>query len=92
METKYIRIKENTHDKSNYIKIHFHYDLGGYNYFTHKEKPRGYYLTVYPVERSIRFAGYPWRQEERANNAPKTRTRPLCLKRSRAEWTKAARN
>jgi hypothetical protein len=49
--TKYIKIIENNHDKSNFIKIAFYYDLGGYNCFTHREKPRGYYLTVYPVER-----------------------------------------
>lgn len=52
METKkYIRIAENNHDKCNYIKVYFDYDLGGYNYFTHRQKPRGYYLTVVPVER-----------------------------------------
>ena len=52
ISTKYIKIKENNHDKSNYIKIVFNYQLGGYNYFTYQEKPRGYYITVYPVEKN----------------------------------------
>lgn len=49
--TKYIRIINNDHDKSNYIKISFHYDIGGANCFTGREKRRGYYLTVVPVTR-----------------------------------------
>lgn len=56
--TKYIKITENTRDKCNFIKIYFHYDLGGYNYFTHRTKPRGYYLTVLPVERGGRLEGF----------------------------------
>lgn len=48
---KYLKINENTHDKSTHIKICFCYDLGGMNYFTGREKKRGYYLTVYPVEK-----------------------------------------
>lgn len=48
---KYIEIIENHHDKSNFIKLDFHYELGGYNCFTGKEKKRGYYLTIVPVER-----------------------------------------
>ena len=51
ISTKYIRITRNDHDKSNYIKIEFNYDIGGYNCFTGKAKPRGYYLVVYPVVR-----------------------------------------
>ena len=30
----------------NYIKATLHYDLGGYNLFTYKSYPRGYYLGV----------------------------------------------
>ena len=48
---KYIKIAENNHDKSNYIRITFDYDVGGYNYFTHRPKPRGYYLILCPVEK-----------------------------------------
>jgi hypothetical protein len=56
--TKYIKITGNNHDKSNFIKICFRYDLGGYNYFTYEVKPRGYYLTVYPVERGRGMEGF----------------------------------
>ncbi len=52
--TKYIKIIENKKDHNNNLKITFYYDLGGFNYFTHKEKPRGYYLSIAPVERSER--------------------------------------
>ena len=51
---KYIKIKENNHDSSTHIKITFCYDIGGMNYFTGREKPRGYYLHAFPVERSAR--------------------------------------
>lgn len=55
---KYITIKENNHDKSNFIKIYVHYDLGGMNYFTGREKKRGYYITVLPVERGGNLEGF----------------------------------
>jgi hypothetical protein len=49
---KYIAIKENKTDHNNFISVRVIYDLGGYNVFTYKEKPRGYYISVSPVERS----------------------------------------
>lgn len=52
--TKYIKIMENNNDHNNNLKISFYYDLGGYNYFTHEEKQRGYYVSVTPVEYSER--------------------------------------
>lgn len=55
---KYIAIKENNHDKSNFIKIYVDYDLGGMNYFTGREKKRGYYITVLPVERGGNMEGF----------------------------------
>lgn len=55
---KYIKITENNHDKSNFIRISFGYDLGGMNYFTGRIKPRGYYLTVCPVERGNGMEGF----------------------------------
>lgn len=55
---KYIAIKENNHDKSNFIKIYVDYDLGGMNYFTGREKKRGYYITVLPVERGGNLEGF----------------------------------
>jgi hypothetical protein len=51
---KYIDIIENKHDNNNALSVRVYYDLGGYNMFTHKEKPRGYYISVTPVERSER--------------------------------------
>ena len=37
--------------KDQYIKVELYYDLGGMNYFTYKTEPRGYYVSVCPVER-----------------------------------------
>lgn len=56
-EAKYIKIIENPKDKNNYLEITFYYDLGGYNFGTGKPKPRGYYLRVTPVEKSITASG-----------------------------------
>ena len=56
--TNYIAIKENNHDKSNYIKSYVYYDLGGMNYFTGREKKRGYYITVLPVEKGGHMEGF----------------------------------
>ena len=49
---KYIAIKENRTGKENFLRVSVYYDLGGYNFFTHKEKKRGYYISVAPVELS----------------------------------------
>lgn len=35
--------------KMNNLEVTFTYDIGGMNYFTYKETPRGYYLIVSPV-------------------------------------------
>lgn len=51
MKTEYIKIIENNHDKSTHIRVDFYYDLGSINHFTYREKPRGYYITVFPVEK-----------------------------------------
>lgn len=32
------------------LKIHVYYHLGGMNYFTSKVDPRGYYVSITPVE------------------------------------------
>lgn len=34
-----------------FVKVETYYSLGGMNYFTYKVEPRGYYLSVTPVER-----------------------------------------
>ena len=42
----------------NYIRIDFEYSKGGYNYFTYREEPRGYYIHVSPVYRSGNMETY----------------------------------
>ena len=52
---KYIAIENSDHN-ANFLKIELSYNLGGYNVFTYKEEPRGYYLNVSPVHRENRGA------------------------------------
>ena len=40
-----------------HLRIDLYYDLGGFNGFTYRNDPRGYYLSVTPVERCDR-GGY----------------------------------
>jgi hypothetical protein len=54
INTKYIEILENERDNNNCIEVTFGYDLGGFSYATYKERPRGYYLRVLPMERKQR--------------------------------------
>ena len=53
---KYIELK-NTNRNATHLKIELYYSLGGYNVFTHKTEPRGYYLSVSPVSRSVTTYG-----------------------------------
>lgn len=46
-----------TSAENGFIKLEVYYDLGGYSYATYREKPRGYYVGVIPVEREDR-GGY----------------------------------
>ena len=46
----YYKVKENPTGYT-HLRVDFSYDLGGYNYFTGKQHPRGYYLTVMPVSK-----------------------------------------
>lgn len=46
---KYIKVMENPM-RVTHLRIETHYDLGGYNVFNGKDEPRGYYLSVRPVE------------------------------------------
>lgn len=34
-----------------HLKVEFYYHLGGMNYFTYKNEPRGYYISISPIER-----------------------------------------
>lgn len=51
---KNIKITNNNTDHNTHVKIRIYYDLGGYNYFTYREKQRGYYISVAPCERANR--------------------------------------
>lgn len=44
-------IKVSGSEKTNYLRIDLDYSKGGYNYFTYKNEPRGYYIHVSPVNR-----------------------------------------
>lgn len=46
---KYIKVKAND-KRVNNIKVEIKYSLGGINYATYRNEPRGYYLFVTPVE------------------------------------------
>ena len=37
-----------------FLRCELYYSLGGYNFFTYKNEPRGYYVSVTPVEREQR--------------------------------------
>jgi hypothetical protein len=47
--TRYYKIK-NGNRNATHLKAEVYYALGGVNYFTYKNEPRGYYLSVIPVE------------------------------------------
>lgn len=44
-------IKVSGSKNANFLKIELDYSKGGYNYFTYKNEPRGYYIHVSPVIR-----------------------------------------
>lgn len=53
---KYIPV--NTNDKRiTHLKCEVDYSLGGVNYFTYRNEPRGYYVHVSPVERREEIYG-----------------------------------
>lgn len=37
--------------ENKFLRCELYYDLGGMNYFTYENEPRGYYVSVTPVER-----------------------------------------
>ena len=47
VKKEYIKMRE----AGKYLKVELYYSLGGINYFTYKNEPRGYYLSACPVER-----------------------------------------
>lgn len=50
-------IKANGNEVNN-LRCELYYSLGGFNYFTYKEEPRGYYISVSPVMRDGRMEQY----------------------------------
>lgn len=40
-----------------HLKAEIYYSLGGINYFTYKNEPRGYYMSISPVQRETRDYG-----------------------------------
>lgn len=40
--------------ETKFVRESLYYSLGGYNYFTYQKEPRGYYLSVTPIERSTK--------------------------------------
>ena len=51
--TTYIPVKNCT--EITHLKVELYYSMGGWNYFTSQQEPRGYYLSVMPVKK--------WRSE-----------------------------
>ena len=47
-------IKVSGSDNTNFLRVDLDYSKGGYNYFTYKNEPRGYYIHVSPVKRENR--------------------------------------
>ena len=47
---KYIPIEGG---ENKFLKCELYYSLGGMNYFNYKNEPRGYYLSVCPVEKWV---------------------------------------
>jgi len=58
---KMIALKPNSQHIT-HLQVRIYYNLGGMNYFNYKMEPRGYYLSVTPVEYkiegNIRSIGY----------------------------------
>ena len=50
MRYKITSCHDSENDKANYLEVKVVYDKGGFSYATYKEIPRGYYLSVQPIE------------------------------------------
>lgn len=44
--------------ENEYMKCELYYSLGGMNYFNYKNEPRGYYVSVGPVEKDGHMESY----------------------------------
>ena len=54
---RYYALKDNG-QKENFLKAELYYSKGGLNVWTYKTEPRGYYLSVTPVERGNGMEGF----------------------------------
>ena len=56
---RYIAVKTTPNSKVNatHLKVDMSYDLGGMNMYNYRQEARGYYLTVFPVEREVCSSG-----------------------------------
>ena len=48
IKREYIPLSKENH----FLRVELYYSLGGYNYFTYETDPRGYWVSVSPVERA----------------------------------------
>ena len=81
-----------TKNENVFLKVEVYYNLGGMNYFTYKSEPRGYYLSVTPVERIDRggyfvetqaaFSGYKTilKEVKRKSKKAETEAEQLAVK------------
>ena len=70
-----------------HLRIDLYYDLGGYNVFTYKTDPRGYYASFLPVKREVHthytsesfvgFSGFKVLLKEVTRQSKKARTEAL---------------
>lgn len=70
-----------------HLRIDLYYDLGGYNVFTYKTSPRGYYASFCPVKREVHthytmesfvgFSGFKVLLKEVTRQSKKARTEAL---------------
>ena len=75
IKTEYIPMNK----ANNFLKCELYYSLGGINVFTNREEQRGYYVSVYPVEKSRGFESYV------AFTGAKMLVKPCNRKSSKAE-------
>lgn len=53
---KYLPVEalEKSTCNANYLKIELYYTLGGYSCFTYSVQPRGYYVSIIPMQRDFK--------------------------------------
>lgn len=72
-----------TADPKTFLKVEVYYSLGGINFATYQNEPRGYYLSVSPVERET-IGGYVY-ESYVALSGVKRLVKPVSRKGKKAE-------